>query len=533
MNGIMEQLGQLTKEFLFSKPKTWRHFGLQLVFFVSGITFVVALSLLVWTVTFRLRMRKTKGRKRYYPSLEPKAYDVIVVGVGIVLIYRRIFKPVFIAGPAGSTCAYYLAKSGKRVLLLEKKKFPRDKFCGDAVCTQALDIMDDMIAAPSEGAPAEGESVLDCIMREGKGHPASNGGLVSPAGFSYIGSSAENLVPENADKNIKRLDRAPVIAIKRIHMDEKIAKAAKYAGACLLEERSVENAVFDNVKKVWVVHTVKEDGTKTEETHTGRIVVCADGAPSRLAMKLGLVTTPPQGTCSRAFVEGKTHNFAADGLVFYPKHLLPGYCAVFRHPNDELNFCTYIIPGNPNVTNDDLSRLHHEIMEKDPFVSRALGSNAVVERMKAGSLRLGGISKSYAEQLLIIGDAAGQIDPLTGEGIHHAMVRCSKKAAEVLIEAFSYPDFSEGFLKNYHKAWYSSFGWDFIMSMKLAIVLYKFPVILDAATKALETKGDEFLAEWAKVMTGQRPKTYFFRPDVSLVMFWELLKLVVTAPFRR
>lgn len=61
-------------------------------------------------------------------------------------------------------------------------------------------------------------------------------------------------------------------------------------------------------------------------------------------------------------------------------------------------------------------------MKKDPFVSRALGPNAVVERMKAGSLRLGGISKSYAEQLVVIGDAAGHIDPLTGEGIHHAMV---------------------------------------------------------------------------------------------------------------
>jgi flavin-dependent dehydrogenase len=175
--------------------------------------------------------------------------------------------------------------------------------------------MDDMIAAPSEGAPAEGESVLDCIMREGKGHPASNGGLVSPSGFSYIGSSAENLVPENADKNVKRLDRAPVIAIKRIHMDEKLAKAAEYAGAHLVEERSVENAVFDNVKKVWRVNTVKEDGSKEEETYTGRIVVCADGAPSRLAMKLGLVSSPPQGTCSRAFVEGKTHNFGADVRV--------------------------------------------------------------------------------------------------------------------------------------------------------------------------------------------------------------------------
>mgnify|MGYP002385597411 CR=1 FL=1 len=44
-------------------------------------------------------------------------YDVAIVG----------------AGPSGSTCAFYLSKAGKKVLLLDKKQFPRDKYCGDAV----------------------------------------------------------------------------------------------------------------------------------------------------------------------------------------------------------------------------------------------------------------------------------------------------------------------------------------------------------------------------------------------------------------
>ena len=55
-------------------------------------------------------------------------YDVVIVG----------------AGPGGSTTAYYLAKEGKKVLLLEKKKFPRDKICGDAICKLAIEILIDM-----------------------------------------------------------------------------------------------------------------------------------------------------------------------------------------------------------------------------------------------------------------------------------------------------------------------------------------------------------------------------------------------------
>lgn len=55
-------------------------------------------------------------------------YDAVIVG----------------AGPAGASAAYYLAKDGKKVLLLDKKKFPRDKICGDAVCKTGIEILQEM-----------------------------------------------------------------------------------------------------------------------------------------------------------------------------------------------------------------------------------------------------------------------------------------------------------------------------------------------------------------------------------------------------
>lgn len=69
------------------------------------------------------------------------------------------------------------------------------------------------------------------------------------------------------------------------------------------------------------------------------MLVCADGAQSRLATKLGLVTRPPDSTCSRSYVEGGTHKFKADGVVFYNKTLLPGRANVLY----AVHLPTYVI----------------------------------------------------------------------------------------------------------------------------------------------------------------------------------------------
>jgi flavin-dependent dehydrogenase len=403
------------------------------------------------------------------------------------------------------------------VLLLEKKKFPRQKICGDAVCTQAQDIMEQMQSATGKG------SVLDEILRESKGHPAANGGLVSPSGYSYIGNSV-------GEAETGKLTRSAVIAIKRIVLDEKLARSAAYAGAKLMEEVSVEDARFNIEGQFWEIYGESASGAPGKPTFQARVLVCADGAPSRLAMHLGIVKDAPQGTCSRAYVKAGTHNYGADGTVIYNKDLLPGYMAIFREVNDELNYCCYIIPGNPAVRNEDLSRLHHGFMKDDFYLSRALGPKADLEPMKAGSLRLGGVARSYANHLLIVGDAAGFIDPLTGEGIHHGM-DSGVMAAEVLVQAFEHSDFSARFLSNYQRRWMRAFGYDFKASMRLAQVLYRFPILLDAATLCIEKEGDDFLAEWARIMTGQRPKSQLFRPYIMFAMAKELVYLAFLRTF--
>lgn len=60
------------------------------------------------------------------------------------------------------------------------------------------------------------------------------------------------------------------------------------------------------------------------KTVRARVLVCADGTTSRIATRLGLCTAPPVGVCSRSYIEGGSHNFSGDGVIFYPRWSLPG-----------------------------------------------------------------------------------------------------------------------------------------------------------------------------------------------------------------
>jgi flavin-dependent dehydrogenase len=115
----------------------------------------------------------------------------------------------------------------------------------------------------------------------------------------------------------------------------------------------------------------------------------------------------------------------------------------------------------------------------------------------------------------------------TTEGIQYAL-ESGELASKVLIDAFNRGDLSSQFLKKYQNDWYSQWGLEFYWSMKMSLLLYRFPIMLDAAAKLIEKRGARFLAEWAEVMTGTKSKTWFLRPDV-----WPLIVLEIVAQFFR
>jgi geranylgeranyl reductase family protein len=408
-------------------------------------------------------------------------YDAIVVG----------------AGPAGATAAYYLAKESpshgaRRVALLEKATFPRDKFCGDAWCAPALDILEEM-------------GVLQQLEAEGLVQDCTSGGFISPSGESYV-STGEG-------------ERSPgprCYAIKRIICDERIAKRAAEVGAELFEGAAVAEARLED-DGLWTVRC--DDG----RSFRGRMLVAADGAASRLARSLGVVTTPPEGVAGRQYVKGGTHNFKSGGVLFYPSYILPGYVALFRHYDDDIDVGSYVIPGGA-ATPEELMELYENEIRRDPFLQRALGPNVEYrERVRVASLRTGGVPRSTARQFMAVGDAAGQTDPLTGEGIHTGMIG-GQLAARTIHEVFASGDFSEQACAVYHERWMAAFGRDFPASSAGGRMSYRFPFFLDAANAVAQRKGDAFMADFGAVMTSVKPKTTFLRPGVAIPLGLEVLR---------
>ncbi|MBV2236022.1 MAG: flavodoxin domain-containing protein [Sterolibacterium sp.] len=417
-----------------------------------------------------------------------QSFDVIIVG----------------AGPAGATAAWYLAhescQQGRplKVALLEKARFPRDKFCGDAWCAPALDILEEM-------------GVLQPIMADGLYQDTTSGGFVSPSGENYMTRAG-------GEAEISQKNRT--FAIKRMICDERIARRAAEVGADLIEEAQVTEAQLGS-DGLWQVRC--SDG---RQFHS-RMLLAADGATSRLARSLGVVETPPNAAAARQYVKGGTHNYQAGGVLLFPEYILPGYVALFRHYNDDIDLGAYIIPGGAARV-EDAARIYETHILKDPFIQRVLGPNVeFLEAVRTASLRMGGEPRSTAAQFMAIGDAAGQTDPLTGEGIHTAMI-AARLAARRVLEMFAsdgydaFDAFNAAACEVYHQRWMAAFGKDFKSSALSARMSYRYPFFLDAAAVLAERSAGRFMETFGAIMTGVEPKSAYAKPDVALPLMREL-----------
>lgn len=195
-------------------------------------------------------------------------------------------------GPAGATAACYLARVGvKRILLLDKKAFPRTKPCGDAWCEIAIAILEEL-------------GILSKMEAAGICHPVQRGGFVSPSGLECVGG------PYGSASRIR------TYAIKRFRADEFIVREAQALGVEVREECEVIGENFQG--NYWTI-TTKGGGDPIR----ARMLLAADGVQSLIAKRLGLVSGIGSASCTHQYIENAAPD--ADGVMIFNKSMLPGY----------------------------------------------------------------------------------------------------------------------------------------------------------------------------------------------------------------
>lgn len=121
--------------------------------------------------------------------------------------------------------------------------------------------------------------------------------------------------------------------------------------------------------------------------------------------------------------------------------------------------------------------------------------------------------------------SSGQVDPLTGEGIHTAMM-AARIAAETSVQMLARGDISEANCSVYHWRCWDEFAYEFRYSAWAARLIYTLPIVLDAVAVVGQRRGQAFLDFFGECMTGVRPKSHFLQPGLAFAICLELVRQV-------
>lgn len=326
-------------------------------------------------------------------------HDVLVVG----------------GGPAGAATAYWLAEAGYDVVVVEKKVFPREKTCGDGLTPRAVHQLHEMGLA---------EKLADFHRYDGLRAVAH-------------GITLEMQWPEH-----------PVFpshgyVVRRRELDTMVAEHAVKAGAqLLLGTEAVRPLVADGLT---VGATVKTKDSGVEHDIQARYVVVADGANSRFGRALGTARRRswPQGMAIRGYFASDMH---ADPWIESALDLrdrsgnsLPGYGWIFPVGDGEINVGIGLLSTFRDFKSVNTTHLMNEFAATAPEYW-GIGPDTATSAPTGGRLPMGGsIEPKVGPTWIIVGDAAGSINPFNGEGIDYAY-ETGRIAADLLDEALRTDD---------------------------------------------------------------------------------------------
>lgn len=314
-------------------------------------------------------------------------------------------------GPAGAAAAYWLARHGHDVTIVERKEFPREKTCGDGLTPRAVHQLDEM------GLTEDLEQFhrYNGLRATGMGRQLE---LEWPSHPVY---------PQHG------------YVVRRRELDTMVAANAEAAGATLLQGHEAVQPLIDRgFVRGAVVHS-ESHGTRQIDA---RYVVVADGANSRFGRALGTFRTRewPYGTAIRTYWESPRH---ADSWIESALDVkdrngnpMPGYGWIFPVGDGTVNIGVGLLSTFRDFKSVNTTHLldayAHQVADRWEIDPGNPECKATSGRIPMG----GSVGPKAGPTYLVVGDAAGSVNPFNGEGIDYAY-ETARMAADVLHEALT------------------------------------------------------------------------------------------------
>lgn len=369
-------------------------------------------------------------------------------------------------GPAGAAAGYWLAQRGHRSVIVERKHFPREKTCGDGLTPRAVKQINDM---------GIGEQLARFHRYKGLRATAHGKEL-------ELHWPSHPIYPQHG------------YVVRRRDLDAMVATNAEHAGATLLQGHEAISPTFEQRKLCGAMIT-DHLANETFEIRA-KYVVIADGANSRFGRALGTSRTKtwPYGTAIRTYWESPRHAepWIESALDMKDRNgnSMPGYGWIFPVGDGTINVGVGLLSTFKKFkevnTSHLLTNYAHMIADRwdiDPDQPQC--------KATSGKIPMGGsVGPKVGPNFLVIGDAAGSVNPFNGEGIDYAY-ETARMAGEILHDALASGDASA--LQQYQQRIDDEYGEYFKVARLFARVIGRPTLMRELSRVGIQSRT---LMEW-------------------------------------
>jgi flavin-dependent dehydrogenase len=367
-------------------------------------------------------------------------YDIIVAGAGV----------------AGASSAILLGQEGYRVLLVDRAIFPRHKTCGEGIMPEGVAILASL-------------GLLPGMLERGAGRArglrfCNRAGVWAQADFPAVqGAPAYSLV------------------IRRYELDQLLLERAREMPTVTVREGfAVTEALYhDGAIQGVAGHAAGSPGQT--ETLRAPLTVAADGMHSRFHDRYGIERKvwPRQRWGLAGHLRG------VEGLGPYIEVLFQEESEIYMAPlANGLTLVAILAEKRAmGAFRGNLEGAYHQFLKAAPGLSHRIGDSEVVPPVGARGPLGFTVRPVWRPGLLLVGDSAGFLDPITGEGMTLAL-KCAQAAVPIVRQAFERGDWGHDTLSAYATARARAVE-DVSRLTRLMLDVSRFPWLADRAIRRL------------------------------------------------